>query len=173
MDSYDWSKFTLSFYYPVEREQAYESWATQAGLESFFIDSARFTQRLDSLGSRQRAATEFVQSGDQYHWQWRQPFSVEGEIRSAITNERLLFSFGAMCCDIVFRSVEGATLVHLTQSDIPDTEEGRVMGHLNCRSCWVFFMTNLASVYRSGLDLRDAAPARVSSMEVGYVPAEL
>jgi hypothetical protein len=74
-----------------------------------------------------------------------------------------------MRCDVAFTSVEpGTTRVDLTQTDIPDTPEGRVMGHLNCRSCWVFFMTNLRSILLTGVDLRDADPARVSSMEVAF-----
>jgi len=47
---------------------------------------------------------------------------------------------------------------------------GRVWGHLNCRSCWIFFMTNLTSVLEAGRDLRHVNPAVVSSMEVGFRP---
>ena len=65
-----------------------------------------------------------------------------------------------------------AVRVHLRQYEIPDSEEDRVMNHLNCRSCWLFFMTNLVSVLQSGRDLRDIDPKRVSSMEIGYRPTE-
>ncbi|MHC4505510.1 MAG: hypothetical protein ACYTFI_19570 [Planctomycetota bacterium] len=65
------------------------------------------------------------------------------------------------------------TELRLIQTGIPNTPEGRVFGHLNCRSCWIFFLTNLKSVLDGGRDLRDPDPDKVSSMEVGFVPISL
>ena len=75
-----------------------------------------------------------------------------------------------MHVDVYFRVLDNQTEVQLIQSKIPDTPEGRVLGHLNCRSCWTFFMTNLSAVLDHGKDLRDENPELVSSMEVGFVP---
>ncbi len=87
--------------------------------------------------------------------------------------QQLAFSFGAsMQVNIQFLDTGSGIRVHLHQSDIPATEEGRVIGHLNCRCCWIFFMTNLVSILSNGTDLRDLDEARVSSMEVGFNPPE-
>jgi len=42
LKNFDWSQFTISFYYPVDVEKLYKLWATSAGLESFFIEKAIF-----------------------------------------------------------------------------------------------------------------------------------
>jgi hypothetical protein len=75
-----------------------------------------------------------------------------------------------MNVEIRFTQIDGKTELHLVQTGIPDSADGRVFGHLNCRSCWIFFLTNLKAVLDTGTDLRDTDPARVSSMEVGFAP---
>ncbi|MCB9156667.1 MAG: SRPBCC domain-containing protein [Caldilineaceae bacterium] len=117
-----------------------------------------------------RGAHEIVQPGDQYQWNWRQPFTVEGEITDVKLNEEISFTFGVMQVSVHFTQLGEQTEVHLIQTDIPDTADGLVFDHLNCRSCWVFFFTNLSSIFETNRDLRDANPDRVSSMEVGFFP---
>jgi len=78
---------------------------------------------------------------------------------------RVSLTFGSMEVEVSFESVEGGTKVVLQQSGIED----KVFSHMNCRSCWLYFMTNLKSVLEHGIDLRDHDhPDRASSMEVGY-----
>ena len=166
MVNYDWSQFTLTFYYPVSVEKLYEAWATAKGLESFFIESAHFRS-----GSVERPCDQKIQAGDLYDWKWRHDFSVSGTITEAVENHKLRFTFGSMNVSIDFKETEEGSILFMHQTDI--TEENRVMGHLNCRSCWVFFMTNLKSIYLTGKDLRDENPEIVSSMEVGFFPKEL
>lgn len=162
-DRYDWTRFSITFFYPVEVGTAYRAWATAAGLESFFIDSAAATSALGTA----RGPHEPVRAGDRYRWVWRHGLTLDGTVLEATADRSLGFTFGSMRCDLTFGAAEpGTTRVELVQTDIPDTPDGRVMGHLNCRSCWVFFMTNLSSVLATGTDLRDADPDRVSSMEV-------
>jgi uncharacterized protein YndB with AHSA1/START domain len=164
-EEYDWTEFSITFYYPVPVDVAYACWATSAGLESFFIDDAAFRD----AGGRRRKPDELVTAGDRYHWSWRHDFRVEGEIRSAEEDSFVEFTFGSMLCRVTFEPAAGSTAkVHLRQSAISRDAAGQVMGHLNCRSCWVFFMTNLKSVLLTGTDLRDAESDRVSSMEVGF-----
>jgi hypothetical protein len=81
-----------------------------------------------------------------------------------------VFTFGSLRVSVRFAAVDGQTELHLVQTGIPDSPDGRVFGHLNCRSCWIFFLTNLKAVLDAGTDLRDQNPARVSSMEVGFAP---
>ena len=78
-----------------------------------------------------------------------------------------------MHVDVCCRVPDNQTEVQLDQTMIPATPEGQVFGHLNCRSCWIFFLTNLSSVLDHGKDLRDENSNIVASMEVGYLPLPL
>lgn len=164
-DAYDWTRFSLTFYYDAPLATVFASWASGAGLESFFVERVEF-RGADGA----RSSTDLCQSGDAYHWTWRQPFEVRGTVLECQPHESLAFTFGAMRVDVAFQQFESQTEVVLLQSDIPATADGRVAGHLNCRSCWIFFMTNLQSLFRAGIDLRDVRADRVASMEVGFQP---
>jgi hypothetical protein len=164
-DGYDWSLFSTTFFYPIDIRTAYQTWATPAGLQSFFIETAA----VRSWTGEPRRPDESIATGDHYRWIWRHGLTLEGTVLEATPDRSLAFTFGSMRCNVAFSSVEPETTrVDLLQTDIPDTPEGRVMGHLNCRSCWIFFMTNLSSIFVTGVDLRDADPSRVSSMEVTF-----
>ena len=165
-DTYDWTRFELVFYYDQSVENVFLAWSTADGLESFFIEHASFT----SLSGVRRDGRDIVESGDTYRWDWRHPNSLDGQITAVELNRHIEFTFGDMKVSLTFSTVGEQTELHLLQSGIADTEQGRVSGHLNCRSCWIFFLTNLKSVLESERDLRVADPARVSSMEVGFVP---
>lgn len=165
-ENYDWSTFTLTFYYNAHITRVFRTWTTAAGLESFFIERCVFSdQRGDG-----RNITDSAKVGDNYLWQFRQAFDVEGQVTDVKDKKSFSFSFGHMQVDLAFKVVNDQTEVHLVQSQIPNTPEGQVMGHLNCRSCWIFFMTNLSSVLEHSTDLRDQNPEVVSSMEVGFRP---
>ncbi|MFN3239554.1 MAG: SRPBCC domain-containing protein [Pseudomonadales bacterium] len=163
---YDWRQFSLTFYYNAHITRVFRTWTTVEGLESFFIERCLFwTERGEPREIAQRPEV-----GDRYSWQFRQDFEVQGEIKTYIDREQFSFSFGDMHVDVYFRVLGEQTEVQLVQSNIPTTPEGQVFGHLNCRSCWTFFMTNLSSVLDHNHDLRDQNPELVSSMEVGYIP---
>lgn len=165
-DNYDWSKFEITYYYNAHITRVFKSWTQAVGLESFFIQRCIYTNSEGKI----RDVQESPKMGDAYEWQFRQDFNVKGEILVLIEKEQFSFTFGDMQVDIYFRVLDSQTEVSLIQSEIPATQSGRVFGHLNCRSCWVFFMTNLLSVLGSGLDLRDDNVELVSSMEVGFIP---
>ena len=164
--AYDWSKFEIVFYYDQPVEQVFRCWASASGLEAFFIEKASY----HSAAGERRARNAMVEKGDQFHWDWRQSLNLEGEVLNVAENSEFSFTFGDMKVQVYFSRVGSQTELYLLQSEIPDTQDGRVMGHLNCRSCWVFFLTNLKSVLDTGQDLRDASPERVSSIEVGFQP---
>jgi uncharacterized protein YndB with AHSA1/START domain len=167
-ERYDWSRFEIVYYYDRPLETVFRAWTTAAGLSSFFVADARFT----APEGDPRRPDEIAQAGDGYRWEWRHPFVLEGRVTDLVNEKRCsyTFTFGGMEVSITFSWVGEQTEVHLVQSNIPDTAEGRVMGHLNCRSCWIFFLVNLKSTLESGRDLRDASPDRVSSIEVGFEP---
>jgi len=165
-DNYDWSKFEITYYYNAHITRVFKAWTQATGLESFFIQRCIYTDTDGKI----RDVQESPKVGDAYEWQFRQDFNVKGEILALTEKEQFSFSFGDMQVEIFFRVLDSQTEVRLNQSKIPATESGRVFGHLNCRSCWVFFMTNLMSVLDSDLDLRDDNIELVSSMEVGFIP---
>ncbi|MGD8772251.1 MAG: SRPBCC domain-containing protein [Gammaproteobacteria bacterium] len=165
-DSYDWSRFEIVFYYDRPPAEVFQAWSTVRGLTSFFVETANFV----SPGGVERDCNESAHVGDRYRWDWRHPYWLEGEITRADENRELAFTFGSMAVSIRLADIDGQTELCLLQTGIPDSADGRVFGHLNCRSCWVFFLTNLKSVLGGGPDLRDQDPARVSSMEVGFAP---
>lgn len=167
-DAYDWSSFDLYFYYDAPLSKVWESWATPRGLCSFFIERC---DARDERGEPLPESAELV-AGGEYRWTWRHQHELAGRIEAIEHERRLAFTFGPMRVDMEFVDTGAGIRVHLRQTGIGPTDADRVGGQLNCRSCWIFFMTNLVSVLKSGVDLRDADPARVSSMEVGYVPAD-
>ena len=167
LKNFDWSQFTISFYYPVDVEKLYKQWATSAGLESFYIEKAIFKKNESAIRKR----NELINAGDSYKWKWRHDFEVSGRVLEAKRNERLAFTFGSMHFSLDFKTTAEGSLIYLQQKNI--TEENKVMGHLNCRSCWIFFLTNLKSILITGVDLRDKNPDIVSSMEVGFFPKEI
>lgn len=169
VEAYDWSAFEITYFYAAPLDVVYRSWATADGLAAFFIREAHFEH--DGGG---RSGDELVQAGDRYTWTWYHPATLPGTVLDATPNTHVAYAFGTMRIDVRLEDVGDATKVVLRQSGIPEDKPGQVMGHLNCRSCWVFFMTNLTSVLEHGRDLRDTArPDRVSSMEVGYpIPSQ-
>ena len=168
-DTYDWSKFEITYYYNAHITRVFRTFTESQGLESFFIARSVYTDQQGAV----RDEHEQPRAGDTYQWQFRQAFSVSGTISEIKQKQQFSFSFGPMQVDVYFRVLGNQTEVHLVQSNIPDTKSGKVFGHLNCRSCWVFFMTNLTSILDYGVDLRDENPDLVSSMEVGFVPIAL
>ena len=165
-DTYDWSQFEVTFYYNAHITKVFKYWTQAIGLESFFVQRCIFTDVAGNI----REEADLPMSGDTYEWQYRHGFNLQGQILKVIDKEQFSFTFGEMQVDIYFRVLDTKTEVHLVQSGIPDNSAGRVMGHLNCRSCWVFFLTNLSSVLSNRKDLRDDNPDLVSSMEVGFIP---
>lgn len=165
-ESYDWSRFDIVFYYDRPPAEVFRAWSTSEGLTSFFVETAAFV----SPDGVERQSKEFARVGDRYRWDWRHPYWLEGEVTGVEENRELAFTFGSMGVTIRLAEIDGQTELYLLQTGIPDSADGRVFGQLNCRSCWVFFLTNLKSVLGGGADLRDLDPARASSMEVGFAP---
>ena len=73
--------------------------------------------------------------------------------------------------DVRFRNVGQATEVDLHRTNCAVVDPDRAWQHVNCRSCWIFFMTDLRSVLAGGLDLRDHRyPNWNDSVSIGFDP---
>ena len=168
MDSFDWSQFHVRMYYLAPLERVFRYFSTAEGLESFFIYKANHTSQDGTI----RKADEQVQAGDSYHWTYLHYYDHGGKFLLVETNRLVRFTFGAMTVDIHFREVEGATEVDLHQTNCATTDPDRAWQHLNCRSCWIYFMTNLRSVIAGGPDIRDFDhPNWNDSVSIGFDPS--
>jgi len=168
MSTYDWSQFHVRMYYLAPLTQVFRYFSTAKGLESFFIYKAVHTSKDGVL----RQTDEQVQTGDTYHWTYVHHFAHGGEFLLVETNRLVRFTFGSMTVDIHFREVDGATEVDLHQTNCATVDPDRAWQHVNCRSCWIYFMTNLRSIIAGGSDLRDFEhPDWNDSVGIGFNPA--
>lgn len=164
-ESYDWSQFHVQMYYPAPVDDVFNRWATPKGLASFFLEEAVHR----SQGGSVRGPEEMAQTGDAYEWSYLHHFKHGGTFTQVVENELLAFTFGSMAVSIRFSEHEGATLVDLHQTGCSTEDPQRAWDHVNCRSCWIYFMTNLRSVLQGSPDLRDRAhPLWNDSISIGF-----
>ena len=168
---YNWTSFRVHSYVNVKPADVFKRWATAEGIASFFIKEAHYL--VPSTG-QQRPPDQMVDAGDEYHWQFLHDFDLRGKILAVEKDRSVSFTFGGMDVIVTIHPVDSGSLVVLEQSKIPDgTEADKGSSHLNCRSCWVFYMTNLKSVCESGHDLREHDPSRSDSASTHFQPLEL
>ena len=167
MAAYDWSQFHVRMYYLAPLAEVFRCFSTADGLESFFVYNA---QHLSADGIR-RASDESVQSGDSYYWTYVHDFEHGGMYTRIELNRLVQFTFGSMMVDIHFREIDGATEVDLHQKNCATKDPDRTWQHVNCRSCWIYFLTNLRSVLDGGSDVRDFQhPEWNDSVSIGFDP---
>ena len=165
-ERYDWSQFKVHMVYRAPRDDVVAAWATPGGLESFFIADA---DHRAPDGTR-RAPDEPCVAGDRYRWKWLHGFELEGHVLACEPNRRVSYTFGGnMRIDIGFLERDGAVEVAIHQTGCATQDPERAWQHLNCRSCWVYFLTNLKSVLEHGIDLRDhEQPQWNDSVSIGW-----
>ncbi|MEZ5357312.1 MAG: SRPBCC domain-containing protein [Candidatus Zixiibacteriota bacterium] len=165
--AYNWTEFRLHHYYHCTRKELFAAWATSAGLESFFIKQSIFTAKDGTV----RQKNEPAQAGDAYKWDWIHNYSLTGTIFDVTPNEAVVFSFGSMRVKVAISGNDGELLLTLSQTDIPvDNEDNKAWSHLNCRSCWAHYLTNLKAVLEHGIDLREPDADRADCISIGFVP---
>jgi uncharacterized protein YndB with AHSA1/START domain len=164
---YDWSQFHVRMYYLAPLAKVFRRFVTAAGLESFFIFKAVHTRADGGI----RGAEEQVEGGDSYHWTYVHDFAHGGRFERVETDRLVAFTFGEMTVTIAFRDVGGATEVDLHQTNCATEDPDRAWQHVNCRSCWIYFLTNLRSVLAGGPDVRDFDhPNWNDSVSIGFDP---
>jgi uncharacterized protein YndB with AHSA1/START domain len=155
MSVYDWSKFVLRIPVNAPLETIYHAWATQKGIEAWFLRSARYFSDTNTL----REENEFIQKGDRYTWLWHgyDDDTVEhNDILEANGTDELSFVFAGHCVVTVsIGMLDTETVVELTQENIPTGEEGKADIHIGCMEGWTFYLANLKSILEGGLDLRN------------------
>lgn len=167
MTEYDWTQFKVHMYYLAPLEDVFRRFATPAGMESFYIERATVT----GPDGTTRGPDDLYQTGDRYHFDYVHDYAHDGEILEVVPEEVLRFTFGVCEVAIGFQAVDGATEVALHQTGCPTEDPERAWMHLNCRSCWIYFMTNLRSILAGGPDVRDYDhPQWNDSVSIGWRP---
>jgi uncharacterized protein YndB with AHSA1/START domain len=155
MSAYNWSRFVTRINVNAPVEKLYWCWATREGMQYWFLRMSEYKKPDGTL----RGNNEPVQKGDTYKWRWHgwsDEITEEGKIADANGKDFLKFSFGkAGDCSISIKQEHGYNIVELVQENIPDTDEGRHMWHLGCKTGWTFYLTNLKSLIEGGIDLRN------------------
>lgn len=153
--STSWKQFTKRIPIQAPAKAIYAAWATQQGLESWFLRLAQFT---NATGSP-RPKNSPVEAGDTYTWQWfGYPDSVseENNILAANGWDQLKFSFSGGCIVTVsIKQEAGETICELVQ-EMPMEDPGEQQHFfIACGNGWTFYLANLKSVLEGGLDLRN------------------
>ena len=150
-----WSSFTLRVTIKADPQRIYDAWATQAGLESWFLRKAEFTKPDGKLRDRNSQ----VEKGDGYEWLW---FGYSDDIverREVVeANGKNLFRFvfsGGCLVTLIVKHEHGETIAELKQENIPLDDDPKMNLCLNCSAGWTFYMANLKSVLEGGIDLRN------------------
>ncbi|MBI3578002.1 MAG: SRPBCC domain-containing protein [Ignavibacteriales bacterium] len=155
MPNYDWSAFTQRVPVRAAIQQLYDAWATQAGLECWFLRKAEFTQPDKTV----RDGKSHVQQGDAYEWLWHgwsDDVVERGTVLEANGKDFFKFSFGkAGIVSVTIKTELGISLVELAQAGIPTDEDSKAYFHVGYTKGWVFYLTNLKSIFEGGIDLRN------------------
>lgn len=150
-----WSSFTLRVTIKADPQKIYDAWATQAGLESWFLRNAEF-KTSDGV-SRDRNA--YIQKGDAYDWRWYGYGDDTVEKREVVdANDKNLIRFifsGGCIVTVIVKYEHGEVLVELKQENIPLDEDPKNNLCLNCSAGWTFYLANLKSILEGGIDLRN------------------
>jgi uncharacterized protein YndB with AHSA1/START domain len=153
--NHEWTKFVLRIPVSTDKQTLFNAWASPAGLESWFLRKADFTNTAGNNVNKQ----EMVNPGDTYHWLWHgwpDDMKENGTVLETNGRDRLKFSFGkAGNVTVTIKEEAGENIVELLQDEIPTDETSVVYYHLGCMKGWLFYMVNLKSILEGGIDLRN------------------
>lgn len=153
-NNFDWSKFTLRVNINTDPQRIYALLSSKSGLEFWFLRRADIYNINGELKSEDK-----IETGDHYQWYWfgyDDEINEKGSFEHMKENTGLQFSFGlAGTVNINIQQQSGYSMLELTQSNIPVTDEGKRDYHLGCSKGWLFYLTNLKSLLEGGLDLRN------------------
>ena len=153
MNDFDWTRFTRKIAIKAPVQMIYDAWTIPNEIEKWFLSDASFFNANDEKIDK----ADHISPGNRYEWQW---FLWEGTETGIVTEangkDHLQFTFAGDCLvDVVLKPHEDHTLMFITQSNIPTTDEAKQNIRLGCDSGWSFYMVNLKSIYEGGIDLRN------------------
>jgi len=155
MDKSSWSSFIKRIPITSSVKKVYNAWASQEGLESWFLRKAEFIKPDKS----QRQRDSLIQKGDKYEWYWHgygDNVNEKREVIDANDKDKLSFIFSGNCLVTVqIKQHEDFILCQLTQENIPEDDNPRSNLFVGCGEGWTFYLANLKSILEGGIDLRN------------------
>jgi uncharacterized protein YndB with AHSA1/START domain len=155
MPDYNWKQFIKRIPIKAPPKAIYDAWATQQGLESWFLRLAQFTKADGTIRSR----NSHVETGDIYKWLWYgydDAVAEEQKILAANSWDQLQFGFSGGCIVTVsIKLEEGETICELLQHMPMENENEQQYFYIECGKGWTFYLTNLKSILEGGPDLRN------------------
>ena len=147
--------FTLKIWVKSDVDQLRRAWTNSDELQRWFLSKASY---FDQAGEEVKEAVE----GGSYRWEWIEGTSDEAKV-IILEDHTLLFGWfsGKGTVKVEFEPQGHETLVRLTQEMREGTPNEILEAQLDCKTGWVFFLTNLKSVFEGGIDLRETEPGRV------------
>ena len=151
-NNFNLTEFHHSIYIDSSVDTVYNAVASATGICKWFMGTAVFTNNLGN----EREASQNAGKGDTFHWHWlEKDLSITGTILDAVENEKFSFTFGALFeVTITLTEQNGRTKLTLRQFYATGATQND-FAHINCCTCWVFFLTNLKSVLEHNTDLRE------------------
>lgn len=153
MKNFDWTSFSLKILVKAPIGQVYNAWTQSKELEKWFLKKSNFSNRERQVIPKESHA----ESGYSYEWnKFLYEATERGRYLQVNGKDQLQFTFAGDCLvDVKLSEKEGATLVELSQKDIPTDELSKKEIRLDCQTGWSFYLVNLKSVCEGGLDLRN------------------
>ncbi len=153
MEKLSFDSFTKKIHIKTSVDKLYWCWGTAEGICSWFLQDATYTDATKTV----RTPKEHVQKGDTYVWKWHNWDSTEeGKVLAANGIDFLEVSFADDCKVSVSLEDKGtATLLTLTQANIPTDEESKLNIHYGCSNGWTFWLTNLKAYLEYGILLNE------------------
>jgi hypothetical protein len=155
MKEYNWNEFTKRIAINAPSAIIYHAWATQEGLEKWFLRKAEFT----NTGKQARERNSPVEQGDTYEWSWFGYPDSNAErsgICAANGHDYLQFGFAGNCTvSVSIKKEKNETICELVQNMDGADEKERPFFYVECGKGWTFYLANLKSILEGGIDLRN------------------
>lgn len=155
MPAYNWKQFIKRITVKTSPKAIYDAWATQNGLESWFLRLAQFTKADGAI----RPKNSHIETGDMYKWLWHgydDAVAEEAKILSANGWDQLSFGFSGGCIVTVsIKQEDGETICELMQQMPMEDEKEQQHFFIECGNGWTFYLANLKSILEGGNDLRN------------------
>jgi len=150
-----WNQFRRKIYIDASIDRIYQCWATAKELETWFLRSAIFLR----TNGDPRSKEELAQANDGYIWTWHN-WESQGKGRVTLANgkDNFQFTFDDSKVTIELDRGRDMTLVTLTQEDIAEDEQSKMMVYFGCSNGWTFWLANLKAYLEHGVLLHDTRP---------------
>ncbi len=152
MKALSFDQFTKKIYIKAPIQELFRYWATTAGITSWFLRKAVYKDTSDGI----RRLDELIQVGDQYTWEWHNWEGQEkGEVLQTNNRDKLEISFASSKLLLSLEDAGKATLLTLTQHQIPTDDASKLNIHYGCSNGWTFWLANLKAFAEHGILLNE------------------